>query len=72
MDFLRTELSELFVSFGDRALAGCTVCTCFLPVHRLSFHLCTVSIAVQKLLSLIRSHLFFLMVEYGLLSWALV
>ena len=37
---------------------GCIVCKYFLPFYRLSFILFMVSVAVQKLLSLIRSHLF--------------
>ena len=52
---------ELFVYFGDEALVGCIVCSYFLPFCRLSFFFFNVVfclVAVQKLLSLIRSHLF--------------
>ena len=41
-------------------------CKYFLPVHRLPFHFVYDSFAMQKLLSLIRSHLFFILF---ILSW---
>ena len=55
--FVVVEFYELFVYFGDSALVGSIVCNYFLPFHRLSFHF-MFSFTVQKLASLIRSHLF--------------
>ena len=48
------------VYFGNQALVGHIICKYFLPVCRLSFNLILfmVSFAVQKLVSLIRFHLF--------------
>ena len=55
--FVVVELYELLVYFGDEALVSCIICKDFLPFCGLSF-LFMVSFAVQKLLSLIRSHWF--------------
>ena len=48
---------ELFVNFGDSSFIGHIICSYFLPICGLSFHF-IISSAVQKLLSLSRSHLF--------------
>jgi len=48
---------ELFVNFGDSSFIGHIICNYFLPSCGLSFHF-SISSAVQKLLSLSRSHLF--------------
>ena len=55
--FLNIKLNELFVYFGDYSLVGHIICKHFLLFYRLSFCF-IVSFAVQKLVSLIRSHLF--------------
>ena len=52
------ELYELFVYFGHYALVGHSICKYFLPVRGCLFIFFMVSFAVQKLLSLIRFHLF--------------
>ena len=53
------KLHEIFVYFGDESLVDC-LCKDFLPFSGLSFHFFffMVSFAVQKLLTLIKSHLF--------------
>ena len=56
--FSLLSLYELVVYFGDKALISCMICKYFLLFNRLSFHLFMVSFAVQKLVSLIKSHLF--------------
>ena len=59
--FLDVELYELFIYVGYRlvmTLIGHIICKYFLLFSRLPFHLLMVSLAVQKLLSLIRSSLF--------------
>ena len=58
LNFFDAELYELFVYFRNWPLVGCSVCKYFLPVHSLSFIVFMVSFAMQKLLGLIRSHLF--------------
>ena len=52
------KLYEMFLYFEDESFVGHCICTDFLPFYRLSLVLFIVSFAVQKLLSLIRSHLF--------------
>ena len=54
------ELYELFIYFGNWALVSCIACKYFLPICRLSFCFMFFS-AVQRLLRLIRSHLFLLL-----------
>ena len=49
---------ELLVYFRKYSFVNCFLCYYFLPFWGLSFHLAYVSFAVQKLLSLISSHLF--------------
>ena len=49
---------ELFVDFGEQSLVSHFLCKYFLPFHGLPFGLFMIFFAVQKLLSLIRSHLF--------------
>ena len=56
--FFDIELHELFVYFGDYSFVRCFICKYFLPFWGLSFILFMVSSVVQKLLCLIRSHLF--------------
>ena len=50
-------LHELFVYFGDESFVGCFVCEYFLPFCEFSFYFVGF-LALQKLLTLIRSHLF--------------
>ena len=72
IEFLVVELYELFVCFGDLTPVGCIICSYFLPFHRLSFWRFVffgVSIAVQKLVCLIRSHLCFCLFVCFLLPW---
>ena len=57
--FFDIELHEPLVYFGNRSPVDCKVCRYFRPFRGLCFILFMVSIAVQKLSSLIRSHLFF-------------
>ena len=57
------ELCELFVYFGDKALISHIICKYFLSICRLSFHFVYVFLycdilSKQKLISLIRFHLF--------------
>ena len=56
--FLDVELHELFEDFGEQSLVSHFLCKYFLPFHGLPFGLFMIFFAVQKLLSLIRSHLF--------------
>ena len=59
--YFLVEFYELFVRFGGEVLIRCTVCSYFLPFHRLSFVLICffmVSFAVQKLVSLVRFYWF--------------
>ena len=49
---------ELFVYFGHQSLVGCMVWEYFIPFDRLSFCFLVVSFALQKLIRLIKSHLF--------------
>ena len=49
--FFGIELQKVFINFGDESLVSRFICKDFLPFCGLSFH-------VQRLLSLIRSHLF--------------
>ena len=64
--FLVIELHESFIYFGDQALVGCIICKNFSPILWVVFmFLLMVSLAVQKLLSLIRSHwLLFLLTSF--------
>ena len=55
--FLDVELYELFIYVGYTLISH-IICKYFLLFSRLSFHLLMVSFAVQKFLSLLRSHLF--------------
>ena len=48
---------------------GCIVCRYFLPSEQCHLSLFMVSFAVQKLLSLIRSHLFILLFSIALEDW---
>ena len=52
------ELYELLAYFGNLSFVSYFICYCILPFSGLSIHLALVSFAVQKLLSLIRSHFF--------------
>ena len=52
------ELYELLVHFGNQSFVSCFICYYFLPFGGLSFHLAYSFFDVQKLLSLIRFHLF--------------
>jgi len=56
------QLYKLFIYFGNLALVGHIICKYFLPVRRFFFFfiLLVVSFAVQKLMHLIRLHLFIL------------
>ena len=56
--FLDLELHEPFVDIGDYSLVTCINCKYLLHAVGWLFILSMVSFAVQKLLSLIRSHLF--------------
>ena len=56
--FFHIELHELLAYFGDSFVVSCFICYYFLLFWWLSFHLACSFLAVQKLLSLIRSHLF--------------
>ena len=47
----------MFINFGDSSLVSRFTCKYFLPFCGLSFHFDRVSFPVQKLLSLIKSHL---------------
>ena len=47
----------VYIYFGNWALVGCIICIFFFPFHRLHFHF-MVSVAMQKLVSLIISYLF--------------
>ena len=61
------ELYELFIYFGYQPFISHIISKYFLPFSRLSFHLVTVFFAMQKLLRLIRSHLFiFVFVSFAL------
>ena len=48
----------LFVNFGDYSLVSCIFCKYFVPFYALPFVLFMISFAVQKILSLVRAHLF--------------
>ena len=52
------ELHKLFVNFGDYSFVSPFICEYFLPFCELSFLLFMVSFSMQKLLNLIRSHMF--------------
>jgi len=52
------KLWELLVYFWDELFVGCFICYYFLPSEGCLFTLLIVSFDVQKLLRLIRSHLF--------------
>ena len=52
----------MFVHFGDSALS-CIVYNYFFPLCRLSFQVFYFFLAVQKFVSFIRSHLFFMFVS---------
>ena len=54
--FVAVELYELYMYFGNEALVSYIICKYFLPFCRLAFYF--VSFALEKLISLIRSHLF--------------
>ena len=54
--FIVVELYELFSYFGNEALVGLIICKYFLPLCK--FFSFMVSFAMQKLVSLIKSHLF--------------
>ena len=56
--FSGIELYELLVYFGNYSFVSCFICYYFFPFWGLCFTLLIVSFAVQKLLSLISSHLF--------------
>ena len=56
--FSDIELHELLVYSGIWSFVSCFFCSYFLPFWGLSFHLVYSFFTVQKLLSLIRSHLF--------------
>ena len=60
------ELFELFVYFEYYPIVGCIICKHFLPFCRSCFHLLMVTFAVQRLLSLIRSYLFFAFLSFAL------
>ena len=62
--FLNVELYELFVYFGNYLLVSCIIFKYFLPVHRLCFHFVYGFFSIQKLLYLIRSHLFIFVFRY--------
>ena len=49
---------EFFVYFGYQCLVRHIICKYFLPFSRQSFYLLIISFPVQKILSLIRSHVF--------------
>ena len=49
---------ELFVNFGDTSLVSCIICKYFIPSCGCLFVWSRVSFAVQKIWSLIGSHLF--------------
>ena len=55
--FSDIELYELLIYFGDWSFVNCFICNYFLPFWGWFIHL-IFSFAVQKSLSLIRSHLF--------------
>ena len=61
--FFNVKLYELFVYFGDQSLVGHFICKDFLTFCCLSFHFFMVSFGVQKFLTLIRSHLFLLIIN---------
>ena len=56
--FSSTELNELLVYFGNESFVRCFIAIIFSHSEGYHFTLLIVSFAVQKLLSLIRSHLF--------------
>ena len=69
--FVVVELHELFMYFGNLFLVGCIVNKYFLPFCRLCFHFVSVSFAVQKFVSSIRSHLFiFAFISTALGDWS--
>ena len=68
--FFVVELHELFMYFGNIFLVGCDVNKYFLPFCTLCFHFVSVSPAVQKFVSSIRSHLFiFAFISIALGDW---
>ena len=56
--FFIAQLYEFFVYFGDKVFVSCIICKDFVSLYGLSFHFFMVSFDVQKLLYLIRFHLF--------------
>ena len=64
------ESYELFVYFVNSALVSCIICKYLLPFCKLSFFFVMVSFAVEKLVSVIRSHLFiFAFISIALGDW---
>ena len=66
--FFDSELHEMCVYFGDESFVICFICRYFLNSEDCLFILFRSSFAVEKLLSLIRSHLFifaFILITLG-------
>ena len=55
--FFNIKLHEMFIYFVDESLVSCFVCKDRLQLSGLCLHFFMVSFSVQKLVSLIRSHL---------------
>ena len=58
--FFDVDLYELFIYFVYAPFVSHIICKYFLPLSRLPFFWSVVSLVMQKLLSLLFSHLFFL------------
>ena len=60
----------MFEYFVNSALVSCIICKYLLPFCKLSFFFVMVSFAVEKLVSVIRSHLFiFAFISIALGDW---
>ena len=59
----------MFVYFGDESFVDLFTCKCFLPFCRLSFHFAYNFLCLQKLLSLIRSYLYFCFYFHNSRRW---